>query len=247
MSKPIPKFRVIAQSLRTQVTSGALAPGTTLPSRRDLREQFGTSRATIDKVVELLTIEGILEPSDGNRRPVVADVSTRTATIQNRVGNHAESGRALGVKETTRILSVEMVPAPAEIAAQLGVEPGDEVLCRSRVNLIEGKPVATGHSYYPPEVSEATPELSVAESIPSGSRELAAERMHSKQADAWSEVTSRMATDEERELLRLTGTYVVVTQVARRVALANGKLIEIAVKVCEGNRPVSFHSDLRNL
>lgn len=244
MSRPIPKFRAIANKLRTKVTSGELAPGATLPSRRDLREQFETSRATIDKVVELLTIEGILEPSDGNRRPVVADVSTRTATIQNRVGNHAENGRALCVKETTRILSAEMVPAPAEIAFKLGVEPGDEVLCRSRVNLIEGKPVATGYSYYPPEVSEATPELSEPVSIPSGSRELAAERMHSKQSKAQTLVTSRLASDKERELLQLTGTYIVVTQAAREVVLANGKVVEVAVKVCEGSRPLSFHSDL---
>jgi GntR family transcriptional regulator len=244
VSEHIPKFRSIAQSLRGRITSGDLAAGTALIARRKLVKEYGTSRATIDKVVELLTAEGYLEPSDGNRPPIVADISHRTATVVNRVENHATNGRALGKDEKTKILSVEMVPCPADLAPFLGVEPGDEVLCRKRLNLVNGKPVATGYSYYPPEVVEATPELTRAESIPSGSRELAAERMGSKQKDVTTEVISRVATDEERELLELSGTYNVVTQLSRRVLLANGKIVEVAVKVVEGKRPVSFHSVL---
>lgn len=249
MSEQIPKYRAIAQLYRAKVTSGELVPGTALDSRRKLVKVHKTSRATIDKVMELLTAEGYLEPSDGNRPPVIADISQRTATVQNRVENHAANGRALGEKETTRILSVEMVPCPVDVAPFLGVEPGVEVLCRTRLNLLssEGgqeRPVATGYSYYPPEVTERTPELRRPQSIPSGSRELAAERMGSKQKDVVTIVTSRLATDRERELLELGGAYNVVTQLARRVLLANGKTVEVAVKVFDGSRSVSFHSAL---
>ncbi|AXH66262.1 helix-turn-helix DNA-binding protein [Streptomyces phage Satis] len=244
MTDQIPKYRAIARHYRSQVTSGTLEPGTPLESRRKLAKQHGTSRVTIDKVVELLTAEGILEPSDGNRPPIVADISLRTATVQDRVGNAAATGRALGAKEKTRILRVEAVPCPSDIAPLLGVQAGDEVILRERVNLIDDKPVATGHSYYPPEVSDATPELRIPQSIPSGSRELAAERMGSRQKDLIPVITSRLATDRERELLELKGAYVVVTQTARRILLANGKVVEVAVKICEGSRPVSFHIPL---
>lgn len=244
MSEQIPKYRTIAQFYRNRVTSGELPPGTTLDSRRKLAQRHGTSRVTMDKVVDLLTAEGILEPSDGNRRPIVADISRRTATVQDRVQNAATNGRALGDKEESKILSVEMKPCPADLAPLLGVEPGQDVLCRARLNLVNGKPVATGYSYYPPEVVKRTPELREPVSIPSGSRELAAERMGSKQKDCFSIVTSRLASDHERELLELGGSYNVVTQVARRVLLANQKTVEVAVKVFEGGRPVSFHSPL---
>lgn len=244
MSEQIPKYRAIARIYRSQVTSGALEPGTPLESRRKLAKTHKTSRVTIDKVVELLTAEGVLEPSDGNRPPVVADISGRTATVQNRVENAAATGRALGEKESTRIISVEMTPCPADIAPLLGVRIWDNVLLRVRVNLVDDKPVATGYSYYPPEVSEATPELRRAISIPSGSRELAAERMGSAQKDVISTITSRVANDRERELLKLGGTYPVVTQTARQVLLANGKTVEVAVKVTEGTRPVTFTTAL---
>lgn len=244
MSEHIPKFRVIASKLRAQVTSGQLAPGTPLTSRRKLAKDYNTSRATIDKVVDLLTAEGIYAPSDGNRPPVVADVSQRIVTVQSRADSRAATGRALRENETSKILSISQVPCPADIAPMLGVEPGQKVLCRKRLNLVDGEPDATGFSYYPPEVVEATPELAKPESIPEGSRELAAERMGSRLKHMNNVVTSRAASDEERMLLKLGGTVPVVTQVARHVTLANGKTIEVAVKIHEGNRPVSFYSEL---
>lgn len=244
MSDQVPKYRAIAGHYRSRVTSGELAPGTPLESRRKLSKLHKTSRVTIDKVVELLTAEGILEPSDGNRPPVVADISRHTATVQNRVENAATSGRALGKNESTKILSVTAIPCPADVAPLLGVRTGDEVICRTRLNMVDDKPVATGYSYYPPEVSDLTPELRTPVSIPSGSRELAAERMGSKQKDVVTTITSRLANDRERELLKLGGTYTVVTQLARQVLLANGKTVEVAVKVTEGTRPATFHSPL---
>lgn len=244
MSEQIPKYRQIAQKLRSEVTSGVLPPGTPLASRRRLAKDYQTSRVTIDKVVELLTAEGIFEPSDGNRPPVVADVSQRVATVQGRVDGHATNGRALRDNEVSKILSVEKVPCPADIAPLLGVEPGAEVLCRSRLNLVDDQPDATGYSYYPPEVVEATPELARPESLPGGSRELAAERMGSRQKYCNNIVTSRLASDRERELLKLGGAFNPVTQVARHVVLANGQTVEVAVKVVEGNRPVSFNVEL---
>lgn len=240
----IPKYRVIAGIYRGQVTSGALEPGSPLPSRRKLAKIHETSRVTIDRVVELLTAEGFLEPSDGNRPPVVADITERIATAQNRVESAAATGRALGEKEISKILRIEEVPCPADIAPLLGVQAGEPVVCRERLNLVDDRPVATGRSYYPPEVTDVTPELRQPISIPSGSRELAAERMGSKQKDIVTLITSRLANDRERELLRLPSPFSVVTQAARRVLLANGKVIEVALKIGEGSRPQSFHTVL---
>jgi GntR family transcriptional regulator len=207
-------------------------------------KEYNTSRATIDKVVELLTAEGYLEPSDGNRPPIVADFSHRNATVVNRAENRAATGRALGKNETTQILSIGMVPCPPDIAHHLGVQPGEEVLRRQRLNLIDGKPVATGFSYYPPEVTAVTPELARSESIPSGSRELAAERMGSTQAEVFTDVTSRLASDEERQLLDLKGPYPTVGEAVRRVLLANGRVVEVGVKIADGKRRFSFHNSL---
>lgn len=238
------KYRAIAAILRARVASGEWEPGARINSRRFLREEFYTSRATIDKVIDLLTVEGVLDSSDRNRPPVVA-LPPHTQTVQSRVRRSAETGQALDANETSKIVSAEMVAASPSIAGQLGVNPGTKVLRRTRVNFVDDVPVATGFSYYPPEVTELTPELKALRSIPApGSRELAAERMGSAQASAYYEVTGRLASDEERDLLQLQGTYVIVVQTARLVVLEDGRVVEVAVKVAEGNRPVRFEDSL---
>lgn len=245
MSEHIPKFRAIAQSLRAQVVSGQLGPGTPLPSRRQLRDEYNTSRATLDKAIELLTIEGVLEPSDRNRPPVVADITNRTHTVRNRVQHSAETGQVPEESETSKTLSAKMIEAPVDIASQLDVEPGTKVLQRTQVNYLDDMPVATGLSYYTPQVVEATPELRKRATIPQpGSRELAAQRLNSKQAKVYYSVTGEVASEEERALLQLKGTYPVVLRTQKRVLLENGLVVEVAVKTCAGNRPVSFESEL---
>lgn len=249
MPQNIPKYREIARQLRARVLSGELSPGDPVPARRKLKEEYNTTRATIDKVMDLLTAEGMFLPSDKNRPPRVADITQRVVTVDSRLDSHAATGRALRKNETSKILSVKEVPCPADVAVLLGVEAGAPVLCRKRLNLLtddEGNetPDATGYSYYPPEVVEATPELKGRKSIPGGSRELAAERMGSRQAHITNVVTSRLATDEERELLNLGGTMPIVTQNLRHVTLANGKTVEVAAKIHEGSRPLSFSKEL---
>lgn len=244
MTDQIPKFRALAQRYRDLVYSGKLEAGTQLDSRRKLAKEHQTSRVTIDKVMELLTAEGIIEPSDGNRPPVVADVSSKAASVQNRVRNAAANGRALAKNEKTKILSAKSVPCPVDVAPLLGVQPGEKVLRRERLNLVDDKPVATGYSYYPPEVTELTPELRKPVSMPSGSRELAAERMGSPQKEVFTTPLARLATDRERELLKLGGTYVVVLQLSRQVLLEDGRTVEVAVKVVEGTQGSPFHTTL---
>lgn len=240
MSERIPKYLAIAKYYRSKVLSGELPPGTPLESRRAMAKLHKTSRVTVDQAVQYLTTDGILEPSEGNRPPVVADPSRRIATVCNRVESSKATGRALAPNETSRILSVRMVPCPPDIAPLLRVEAGTEVLCRERLNLVDGEPVATGRSYYPPEVSRVTPELSLPKSLPKpGSRELAAERMGSRQKHVNKTFTARLATDRERELLGLRNPYTVVLQAARTVLLANGKVVEVGLKIHEGDRPVS--------
>lgn len=238
-----PKYLTIAGHYRSLIKSGELPAGTQLPSRRELTKEHETSRVTIDRVVELLIAERVLESSEGNRPPRVADTSHYISTVADRVDAAKATGRALAKNETSKILSTGLTEAPDDVASLLGIDSGAEVICRSRLNLVDGEPVATGYSYYPPLVTKLAPELLLPASIPSGSRELAAERMGSEQEWLIPHVTSRLANEEERELLHLSN-LAVVTQVNRQVLLADGRTVEVAVKVTSGHLPVSFRIPL---
>jgi GntR family transcriptional regulator len=135
-----------------------------------------------------------------------------------------------------------MVGADEIVATRLEVEPGSPVHVRRRIVSRDGAPVHMSSSYYLPFVVDATPEL--AQPVSTGaSRELAAERLGVPQDHVLEEVTSRLATEAEKEALKLSGS-VVVTQVVRTVFLADGRIVEVAVKVCNGATVLKWGTQL---
>jgi DNA-binding GntR family transcriptional regulator len=243
MARPT-KAQQIATSIRNKVLSGELLPGDKLPSHRKLATEYATSRQTVDGAVQMLVADGTVEPSDRNRPHVIADIKSRMLTVADRAGLAAQTGRALAKNERTEILFAGWMPCPPDIAVHMEVEPGTPVICRERVNYIDDQPMATGRSFYPPEVSEKTPELAVAESMPSGSRELAIERMGSPMKKRRILTTGRVPTEQEMESLGLPSPYTPVLQALRIVRLKNGKIVEVATKVQKGSIPLVANEEV---
>lgn len=70
-SKPIraPKLpHIVAQRLRSQIASGALKPGDTLPAEAELLRQLGISRPTLREALRVLESEALIELGRGSRR-----------------------------------------------------------------------------------------------------------------------------------------------------------------------------------
>jgi GntR family transcriptional regulator len=65
-SSGVPVTRQIADQIRRQCASGALAPGDRLPSVRQLAKEILVNQNTILKVYERLTTEGLLERRHGD-------------------------------------------------------------------------------------------------------------------------------------------------------------------------------------
>jgi DNA-binding GntR family transcriptional regulator len=61
----VPVYQQLAGILRTQIESGELPPGRSIPSKRDLRERYGVSGGTVDKAVGLLKDEGLVRGVHG--------------------------------------------------------------------------------------------------------------------------------------------------------------------------------------
>src|SRR5271165_890816 len=60
-----PMYRRIAQDLREQIKSGALAPGDQLPTEPQLRDRYGASRNTIREAIGLLVRDGLAGTKPG--------------------------------------------------------------------------------------------------------------------------------------------------------------------------------------
>jgi GntR family transcriptional regulator len=62
-------YRLIADQLRSRIINQRLGAGDSLPSESQLREEFGVSRTTIRRALDLLRAEGLVvrEPGVGSR------------------------------------------------------------------------------------------------------------------------------------------------------------------------------------
>lgn len=70
----------IAARLMDLVSTGALAPGSTLPPERDLATQLGVSRTTIREAIHDLTLKGVVRRRQGSGT-VVLDPSEAAASL----------------------------------------------------------------------------------------------------------------------------------------------------------------------
>jgi GntR family transcriptional regulator len=64
-SRP-PAYRRIAEDIRQQIATGALAPGDVLPSEAELREQYGVSNTVVRNALLILKAERLVEGRQGS-------------------------------------------------------------------------------------------------------------------------------------------------------------------------------------
>jgi GntR family transcriptional regulator len=74
----VPLYRQLHEQIVRMVTSGQLAPGTALPSIRDLAVKHAINPMTVSKVYARLEAEGVLERNRGKPMTVAAQRSAKT-------------------------------------------------------------------------------------------------------------------------------------------------------------------------
>jgi GntR family transcriptional regulator len=128
--------RRVRDVLRSAILSGEYASGP-LPSEHALTLQFGVSRAVVRDVLALLRDEGLIQRLQGAGTFAVTSArSARDIDVLN---------FPMGATEHARIFrdmtTCERLPAPAYVAARLGIGEGDPVVYHERLNLLDGRPV----------------------------------------------------------------------------------------------------------
>ncbi len=142
------RYREIAEALRTQMRSGAYAPGRLLPSEAELSRQFAASRVTIRRALEVLRDEGLVAARQGfgwfaAGQPVRQSLG-RLATIEAQMADS-------GMYPQRRILEFAFVVATGKARDVLGAE---QVLRVRRLNLADGEPFAVVTVWCPAELAQ---------------------------------------------------------------------------------------------
>src|SRR6266496_3739684 len=136
--------RQIAADLSALIRSGALRPGTLLPSERELIQRYGTSKSTASKAIALLAAEGLVTTELGRGTFVRSRRPLRRVSAAQRHAEHRSSGKpifdteaiAQGQVPSRQMLLIGRGQASPDAAMWLQAAPGDEVVIRKRLHLL---------------------------------------------------------------------------------------------------------------
>jgi GntR family transcriptional regulator len=199
----------LADLLRAEILEGQRRPGTQLPTESEFQHAYGVSRTTVRAALATLASEGLVLTRKGFGSYVRSRPPLRRVSSTHRHASHRDSGKpefdtealAQGQVPSRRMLMTGRGPVPGDIAAWLGIEPGEDVVIRKRLQLPDDVPAVISTSYYPLWVADGT-RLESPEALPEGPDNLI-ERLGHKFARGVELLRSRMPTPDEARLLEL--------------------------------------------
>jgi GntR family transcriptional regulator len=140
-----PKGRALREILEVLVAERA--PGSALPSERELAERFGLARMTVRGEIERLTAEGLLYRLHGRGTFVAEPRVAQAGTLS----SFSEDMRARGLEPGSIVRSQEATTADGFLAGVLELAPGAELLRLDRVRTADGRPMAIELAFLPTE------------------------------------------------------------------------------------------------
>ncbi len=123
-----------------------LAPGSAIPSERELTTTYAVSRATVRRAVESLVAEGALRRVQG-KGTFVAPPRVQSHL---HLASFTQEMRRRAKTPSTRVVRVASVEPPREVAAWFELAPGLPVWWVQRVRLAAGEPMAFEAGWYSP-------------------------------------------------------------------------------------------------
>jgi DNA-binding GntR family transcriptional regulator len=155
-SSPTPLYFQLSQAMERAISDGSLPAGSKLENELLLAQHYGLSRPTVRRAVQELVDKGMLVRKRGVGTQVIQPHVRRSVELTSLYDDLARGGEA----PSTEVLSLERMPAPADVALELDIAAGEEVVALRRLRRTRGEPLAILTNYLPggfePTVAELT-------------------------------------------------------------------------------------------
>ncbi|MCX9193536.1 GntR family transcriptional regulator [Carbonactinospora thermoautotrophica] len=225
-----PKYARVVAALQERITNGTYPPGSMLPSEEQLLKEFGVSRTTVIRALQILNQQGWIDSHQGKGR-----------FVRGRPASAAERPRpgreALEEDESadSRLVHVGHVIAPDAVAAALNLKKGEAVLMRRRLVVRDGEPSELVTAYFPLDIAYGT-ELGSDKPLPEGVRRHVETRRKVRYDHMTERIVARPPSAEEAELLAITSKRTPVLALTVTAYDATGRPLQVAQLVLPGDR-----------
>ncbi|MEU8958026.1 GntR family transcriptional regulator [Streptomyces sp. NPDC048518] len=155
-------YLALADVLRARILAGEWDIGGRLPSRARLAVEYGVGRNVMQRAMDRLIIDGLLEGRAGSGTYVRVP-RERLRLVRSRHRERRESSplwpdrRERGGADAWDAHSRVRVPAPESIAERLAISSGDLCVQTHYEFLAEGQPVQLSESWEPMAITDGTP------------------------------------------------------------------------------------------
>lgn len=140
----IPLYQQLYEILRARIARRELGPGDMLPPEIRLMAQYGAGRVTVRQALDLLVQDGLIY-RERARGTFVAHPTAEQNLV--RIVSFTQDMQQRGLKASTRILASELIPATAELAEKLQLEPGEAIARLERLRLADDEPMSVEESF----------------------------------------------------------------------------------------------------
>ncbi|MFD0275555.1 GntR family transcriptional regulator [Kitasatospora sp. NPDC127111] len=180
-----PKYQRLAADLRRRIAEGEFTAQAALPVESELERQYGVARNTVRLAVDVLVNEGRLVRLQGKgtylrehpvldhraygptppsaplppgplppapREPQTGPRDCLAAPTTVYLGEAAEAGR-----ELTTDFEMMIVRARVDIAERLGLRPGEAIVVRRQLRMLDREPYSIEESHYRAGLAAGTP------------------------------------------------------------------------------------------
>jgi len=193
------KYLAIYHDLAEKTKSNAWGEATMLPSENSLTVEYGVSRETIRKALDLLAHNGYIQKVRG-KGSVILNVNKFDFPVSGIV-SFKELATNLQIPTKTIVHELSLIEADENLEVKLDVKPKEVVWKVARIREIAGDKIILDKDYFNkdiiPNLTKETCENSIYEYLEND--------LNLNISYAKKEITVEVPTEEDRELLDLEG------------------------------------------
>lgn len=147
----IPLYQQLSETVKQQIMDGHFQEGDQLPTEAEFSQQFGVSRITVRKAIEILADDGIVVRKQGIGTFVACKRLNRV--MKNQVISFTEMSRMDGHEPSAELISVDWIKPNASLIRHLRVDENEQVLRIVRLRKNDGEVVMIEENFYPKKLS----------------------------------------------------------------------------------------------
>ena len=143
---PIALYQQLVREFTAKIRNNAWPVGCMLPGEMQLCREYNVSRSTVRQAMDVLVRNGLVTRKQG-RGTFVAMPKLEQNLVK--FYSFSEEIKRMGYTPSSSIVSFRKLPADANMAARLSIEPNSKIFSLRMLRLADGKPFALETSYIP--------------------------------------------------------------------------------------------------